>query len=111
MSKYSPKAAHSIYFQVLGDLGYVGLLLFLALLGTAFAARARVKRIYSKTGRGLWALDLSNAGCLSLVAFMAAGAGVSLAYFELVYLLIVMLSLLPTIMQAEENKSVALVRT
>lgn len=104
MSKYSPKAAHSIYFQVLGDLGYVGLLLFLALLATAFHARARVKRIYAKTQRGLWALDLSNAGCLSLVAFMAAGGGVSLAYFELVYFLIVMLSLLPTIMQAELNK-------
>ena len=104
MSKYSPKAAHSIYFQVLGDLGYVGLLLFLALLATAFHARARVKRIYAKTQRGLWALDLSNAGCLSLVAFMAAGGGVSLAYFELVYFLIVMLSLLPTIMQAELDK-------
>ena len=111
MSKYSPKAAHSIYFQVLGDLGYVGLLLFLALLVTAFAARTRVKSIYKKTGRGLWALDLSNAGCLSLVAFMAAGAGVSLAYFELVYLLIVLLSLLPTIMQAEADRQVDLVRS
>ena len=104
MSKYTPKAAHSIYFQVLGDLGYVGLLLFLALLISAFYARARVKRIYAKTQRGLWALDLSNAGCLSLVAFMAAGGGVSLAYFELVYFLIVMLSLLPTIMQNELDK-------
>lgn len=106
MSKYSPKAAHSIYFQVLGDLGYVGLFLFLALLASAFYARARVKRIYAKTKRGLWALDLANAGCLSLVAFMAAGGGVSLAYFELVYFLIVMLSMLPTIMQTELDKKV-----
>lgn len=108
MSKYSPKAAHSIYFQVLGDLGYVGLFLFLGLLTSAFYARFRVKRIYAKTQRGLWALDLSNAGCLSLVSFMAAGGGVSLAYFELVYFLIVMLSLLPTVMQAELDKEVDL---
>jgi probable O-glycosylation ligase (exosortase A-associated) len=101
VSKYSPKAAHSIYFQVLGDLGYLGLLLFLALLGSAFYARSRVKRIYEQTKRGLWALDLCNAGCLALVAFMAAGGGVSLAYFELVYFLIVMMSLLPSIMQSE----------
>ena len=103
MSKYTPKAAHSIYFQVLGDLGYVGLLIFMALLASAFQARTRVKAIVAKTGRGLWALDLSNAGCLALVAFMAAGGGVSLAYFELVYLLIVMLSLLPSILVSESS--------
>lgn len=110
MTKYTPKAAHSIYFQVLGDFGYAGLMLFLALLSTAFFARARVKLIYRKTGRGLWALDLSNAGCLSLVAFMAAGGGVSLAYFELVYFLIVMLSLLPVIMQDDAINIAAPVR-
>lgn len=104
VSKYSPKAAHSIYFQVLGDLGYLGLMLFLALLGSAFYARSRVKCIYEQTRRGLWALDLCNAGCLALVAFMAAGGGVSLAYFELVYFLIVMMSLLPSIMQSEQAR-------
>lgn len=101
VNKYTPKAAHSIYFQVLGDLGYVGLLIFLALLASAFYARARVKAIVVKTGSGWWALDLSNAGCLALVAFMAAGGGVSLAYFELVYFLIVMMSMLPSILLSE----------
>lgn len=101
MSRYTPKAAHSIYFQVLGDLGYVGLSIFLALLASAFYARSRVKSIVVKAGRGWWALDLSNAGCLALVAFMAAGGGVSLAYFELVYFLIVMLSVLPSVLAAE----------
>ena len=103
VNNYTPKAAHSIYFQVLGDLGYIGLLIFLALLASAFQARARVKSIVAKTGRGLWALDLSNAGCLSLVAFMAAGGGVSLAYFELVYFLIIMISVLPTILMNETS--------
>jgi len=103
MSRYTPKAAHSVYFQVLGDLGYVGLMLFLALLASAFHARRRVKAIVTKTGRGWWALDLSNAGCLALVAFMAAGGGVSLAYFELVYFLIVMLSVLPGVLRAESE--------
>ncbi|MDX9843851.1 MAG: putative O-glycosylation ligase, exosortase A system-associated [Aquabacterium sp.] len=113
MSRYTPKAAHSIYFQVLGDLGYVGLSIFLALLASAFYARARVKSIVVKAGRGWWALDLSNAGCLALVAFMAAGGGVSLAYFELVYFLIVMLSVLPSVLAAEsaETRSMQLERS
>lgn len=112
MSKYTPKAAHSVYFQVLGDLGYVGLLIFLALLASAFHARKRVKAIVTKTGRGWWALDLSNAGCLALVAFMSAGGGVSLAYFELVYFLIVMLSVLPTVLvnDAATDKQAQLTR-
>lgn len=102
MSKYTPKAAHSIYFQVLGDLGYGGLMIFMALMASAFHARTRVKAMVVKTGYGWWALDLSNASCLALVAFLAAGAGVSLAYFELVYFLIVLLSVLPSILVNEK---------
>lgn len=101
MSLYTPKAAHSIYFQILGDLGYVGLLLFLSLMTSVFVMRLRVKSMVKQLGRGQWALDLSNSICLAIVAFMAGGAGVSLAYFELVYFLIGMQAVLPGILQAE----------
>jgi probable O-glycosylation ligase (exosortase A-associated) len=89
------KAAHSNYFQVMGDLGYVGLFLFLALLTSAFVTRWQIKGIVRKLpAEHAWASDLSTAITLSLVAFMAGGGGVSLAYFELVYLQIVMLSII-----------------
>lgn len=88
------KAAHSNYFQVLGDLGYVGLLLFLALLSSAYITRWQIKGLVKRSqDNNAWASDLSTAITLSLVAYMAGGAGVSLAYFELVYLQIVMLSI------------------
>jgi probable O-glycosylation ligase (exosortase A-associated) len=91
----SYKAAHSNYFQVLGDLGYVGLLIFLALLASAFITRWQVKSLARRSpGDHTWAVDLATAINLSLVAFMAGGAGVSLAYFELVHLQIVMLSII-----------------
>lgn len=89
------KAAHSNYFQVMGDLGYVGLIIFLALLGSAFLTRWEVKALSKKSKRDVtWAVDLATAINLSLVAFMAGGAGVSLAYFELAHLEIVMLSVI-----------------
>lgn len=86
------KAAHSNYFQVLGDLGYIGLILFLSVMASAFVMRWRIKANAAKSrGDFAWAVDLATAINLSLVAFMAGGAGVSLAYFELVYLFIMTL--------------------
>jgi probable O-glycosylation ligase (exosortase A-associated) len=89
------KAAHSNYFQLMGDLGYVGLFLFLTLLASAYITRWQIHGLVKRTsGSNAWASDLSTAITLSLVAYMAGGAGVSLAYFELVYLQIVMLSII-----------------
>lgn len=94
------KAAHSNYFQILGDLGYVGLTLFLALLASAFVTRRDIQVLERKiSGDHTWAIDLATSISLSLVAFMVGGAGVSLGYFELIYLLIVLLSILLRTMQ------------
>lgn len=92
---FTPLSAHSIYFQVMGDLGYVGLLLYLALIFSAFVTRWQIKSLVAKSkGRMQWASDLSTACTLSLVAFLAGGAGVSLAYFELVFFLVMMVALI-----------------
>lgn len=89
------KAAHSNYFQVMGDLGYVGLLIFLALMASAFITRWEIKALAKKSKADVgWAVDLATAINLSLVAFMVGGAGVSLAYFELAHFQIVVLSVI-----------------
>lgn len=96
------KAAHSNYFQVLGDSGYVGLLLFLGMMSAAFITRWDIKTLAKRLpGDHTWAVDLSTAITLSLVAFMAGGAGVSLAYFELMYLQIVLLSVIRRLLQEQ----------
>lgn len=97
------KAAHSNYFQIMGDLGYVGLLIFLALLASAFVTRWQIKALARKSGPHMnWAVDLATAINLSLVAFMAGGAGVSLGYYELAYLQIVILSVLRRLLIEEQ---------
>jgi len=92
--RYPPKVAHSIYFQVMGDSGFVGLALFMAVLASAFISRIEIKREVRKRPKELrWARDLSDALILSLVGYMVGGAGVSLVYYDLVYIVIAMLAI------------------
>ncbi|WP_310565121.1 putative O-glycosylation ligase, exosortase A system-associated [Hydrogenophaga sp.] len=102
------KAAHSNYFQVMGDLGYVGLIIFLALLASAFMTRWQIQSLAKQSKRDVtWAVDLATSVNLSLVAFMAGGAGVSLAYFELAHLEIVMLCVIRRLLMEQAAQQVA----
>lgn len=82
-----PKAAHNIYFQVLGDHGFVGLFIFLAMLASALLSIIGGARIKVDTlGEDkLWYKKLSNAIVLSMIGYGITGANVSLAYFDLLY--------------------------
>ncbi|KQP39776.1 putative O-glycosylation ligase, exosortase A system-associated [Pseudorhodoferax sp. Leaf274] len=79
------KAAHSIYFEVLGDHGFVGLLIFLALLVNVFFTVGQIRRMTAKRQDLLWARDMADALGLACFGFAVGGAGVSLAYFEVFY--------------------------
>ena len=89
------RAAHSIYFQVLGDLGFSGFLLFVVILGHTFYVRYQIKKtVRTLKGKLTWAADLSDTLAATMVAFMVGGAAVSLAYFELTYMMIMLMEVL-----------------
>lgn len=73
------KAAHSIYFQVLGDLGIAGLLIFLAILLAAYRRLVWV----TKNTDDQWLINLARMLKVSLIAYCAGGAALSLPYFDL----------------------------
>jgi putative inorganic carbon (HCO3(-)) transporter len=87
----TPLAAHSIYFEVLGDQGFIGLGIYLIILAAAFL---RCSRIISCT-RGVleqrWARDLAIAIQASLFVFCVAGAALSMAYYDLFIIDVAML--------------------
>jgi O-antigen ligase len=85
-------AAHSIYFEVLGDLGFTGLALFLAMLVLAFVTCATIRRRARPHPDLIWMSDLAGMLRLSLIVYMVAGAALSFAYFEGVYVLVALLS-------------------
>lgn len=85
-------AAHSIYFQVMGDSGFLGLLIYMALLLNVFYTRLKIKRhAVAQGNQSAWASDLSDALGASLLAFMVGGAALSAAYFELPYLIMALM--------------------
>ena len=83
-----PLAAHSIYFQVLGDTGFIGLILFLALLGVGFRNLYVIRKLAADREDLQWARDLALALHFSLIGYAVSGAALSLAYFEFYYVLI-----------------------
>lgn len=89
-----PRAAHSIYFEILGDLGFMGLLLFLSLIANAFITAGRIRRLAAGKDNLTWARDLADALRLALVAYCIGGAGVSLGYLELFYMIVMLLAVL-----------------
>jgi probable O-glycosylation ligase (exosortase A-associated) len=102
MSKYNPKAAHSIYFQIMSDIGFLGFFLFLSMFIAAYFNKESIKRKIKKYDRKdlTWSRDLSDSIFLSLLAYLVGGAGVSLTYYELIYILILLTSVLNTIVDA-----------
>jgi putative inorganic carbon (hco3(-)) transporter len=89
-AKYAPDplavhAAHSIYFQMLGEHGYVGLILFLALGVVAWVTANRVIKRSRDSPENAWAGNLAKAIQVSLIAYAVGGAFVNIAYWEIQY--------------------------
>ncbi|WP_333797331.1 putative O-glycosylation ligase, exosortase A system-associated [Rheinheimera sp.] len=83
----APKAAHNIYMQVLGDHGFVGLLLFLIILAKCFLAN-RANQRKARIHQLPWLENFCSALNVSIVGYCITGMNVSLAYFDLIYAVI-----------------------
>jgi putative inorganic carbon (hco3(-)) transporter len=79
------RAPHSIYFEVLGEHGYIGLSIFLTLLFTAMLTCSRTVKLTKHRPDLKWAGDLSKMMQVSLVGYCAAGAFLNLSTFDLFY--------------------------
>jgi probable O-glycosylation ligase (exosortase A-associated) len=79
------KAAHSVYFQVMGEHGFVGLLIYLTMLFTAFRKARKIGVLAKKHDAPQWIRSLSTMMLLCIFAFCLGGAALSFAYFELIY--------------------------
>ena len=80
------RAAHSIYFQVLGDNGFAGLAIYLVLIALVFVNCSRVRKAARDRPEFSWARDLATAIQLSMVAFCVGGAALSLAYSDFLFI-------------------------
>jgi probable O-glycosylation ligase (exosortase A-associated) len=93
--------AHSIYFQVLGEHGFVGLFLFLLLGFLAWRTASRVIRAAKSDSQHKWASDLAAMAQVSLIGYASAGAFLGLAYFDLPYHLVTIILLTRVLLEKE----------
>jgi probable O-glycosylation ligase (exosortase A-associated) len=97
--------AHSIYFEVLGEQGFIGLFLFLLMGFLSLRTGSWIIR-YTKQREDLrWAGDMAAMLQVSFVGYAVGGAFLGLAYFDLPYHLMAMLVLLRQLVtgQVEEE--------
>lgn len=80
--------AHSIYFEVLGEQGYVGLFIFLLLAWFTWNRASQIIKKTKKNAEWRWAADLAAMIQVSLIGYFSAGAFLGLANFDLYYGLI-----------------------
>ena len=88
-----PLDPHSIWFQVLGEQGFVGLGLFVLLWILAWRTGSRIIRTCRDRPDLTWARDLAAMTQAALVGFWAGGSFLGLAYWDYPYILIIVLVL------------------
>jgi probable O-glycosylation ligase (exosortase A-associated) len=96
--RYSPdprfpaQVAHSIYFQALGEHGYVGLALYLSMLFALWLKAGKIVRLAQARADMSWARELAEMMRVTLVGFAVGGAFLSLVNFDVPYYLVALMA-------------------
>jgi probable O-glycosylation ligase (exosortase A-associated) len=99
--------AHSIYFEVLGEHGFIGLALFLTLGFLALRSGACIIRETKNRKELQWARDLAGMTQTSIVGYASGGAFLGLAYFDFYYHLIAILVITRFLIQKNLREDIA----
>lgn len=97
------RASHSIYFMVMGEHGFIGLGIYLAICLAAWRNLTRVLAITRGRVAQLWAYDLATSLQVSMVGFLVGGAALPMAYYDGFLIIIVMSSCLLRIVGVEQS--------
>jgi putative inorganic carbon (hco3(-)) transporter len=98
-------APHSIYFQLLGDQGFVGLGLFLTLIGSCFWTLRRLRRTVRAFPRSEWLVDYTHMIEVSILGFMISGAFLGFVYLDVIYQMIATVVVLKIVFRKEVEHS------
>lgn len=86
-------AAHSIYFMVLGEHGFVGLFLFLLLWFFVWRSAGRLRTQGKKLPQTQWLSHLGSMCQVSLAGYAVGGTFLSLSYYDLPYNILILVVL------------------
>jgi probable O-glycosylation ligase (exosortase A-associated) len=92
---------HSIYFEVLSEHGWPGLILFLSLGLMTWTKCGRIRKLTRRRPEFLRANILASMLQVSLAGYATSGAFLGLAYFDFFYVLVVLSVVLYNIVQRD----------
>ena len=93
--------AHSIYFQVLAEHGFIGLGLYLAVIAVTMLGLRGIMRRTRRRPDLKFYFDAAQLMEVSLLGFLIAGAFLSMSYFDLFFHLVAITALLKVLVAAE----------
>ncbi|MGB8329603.1 MAG: putative O-glycosylation ligase, exosortase A system-associated, partial [Polyangiales bacterium] len=79
-------AAHSIYFQILGQHGFLAFFVYIAMLISLLLSLRRTIKISYRNAEFAWAGSYASALQVGLISYLVSGAFLSSAYFDLAWL-------------------------
>ena len=89
---HNTHSAHSIYFQVLGEHGFVGLALFALFWLLTWRLSRRIIKHTKDNAEEKWAYWLAKMVQVSLIGYFVGGTFLNLAYWDMPYFLMVALA-------------------
>jgi probable O-glycosylation ligase (exosortase A-associated) len=104
--KYAPEPtdfhdAHSIWFEMLGEQGFIGLALFGLIWLLSWRTGSRIIRLAREREDLRWARDLAAMIQVSLVGYFVGGSFLGLAYWDFPYVLMALLVVTLAVVQRE----------
>jgi putative inorganic carbon (HCO3(-)) transporter len=99
--KWPPQVPHSIYFQALGEHGYVGLMFFLWLYFLFWRHAAKLIRMTRGRSQLEWAYHFGLMTQVSIIPFLVGGAFLSLILFDVPYYLVMILLVIHRLVNEE----------
>jgi len=94
-------AAHSIYFEMLGEQGFLGLALFLSILVSTIVSLQALRSRYARWPAMRWVADYADMIQIGLIGYVTSGAFLGRANFDLYYHLIAAAIILKSIARQE----------
>lgn len=101
--KTRPTSAHSIYFQMLGDHGFIALFLFLGLLGLSVLSCRRLQREFRSMNSSTIIVSYAKMLEISLYAYSIGGLFYNRAYHDLMFHMISIVILLKVFAYGEKR--------
>lgn len=98
---YGGTDSHSNWFGVLGEHGWIGLLMFVMLHVFTWRSAARIMREARPHKALTWARDLAAMVQVSVIGYMSAGSFLGLQYFDLFYHLVIIVAITGLLVRKE----------